>query len=90
MNQNKESHAVSAMGERRYRANMNEASVGTWLAGSIHFGLTNPATENPTATRTLIAVISEAKRKAVVRDERLHMEEESADIEKGSSEIGIR
>jgi hypothetical protein len=37
----------------------------------------------------LIAVISEATRMAVVRDERADMEE-SADIERGSSEIGIR
>jgi hypothetical protein len=45
-----------------YIANMNEASVGTWPAGSIDFGLTSPAIENPPATKTFIAVTSEAIR----------------------------
>jgi hypothetical protein len=52
-----------------YKAKMNEASVGMALAGSIDFGLTSPAIENPHATKTLIAVTSEAIRIGVAREE---------------------
>jgi hypothetical protein len=37
--------------------------------GSIDFGLTSPAIENPPATKTLIAVTSEAIRMAADREE---------------------
>jgi hypothetical protein len=60
---------------RSVRANMNEASVGTSLAGSSDVGLMSPATEKPTAVKTLMAVISEATRTAVVCDGRIDIQE---------------
>jgi hypothetical protein len=59
---------------------MNEASVGTSLAASIDLGLMSPATEKPTAVKTLMAVISEATRIAVVRDGRIDIQESSARV----------
>src|SRR5260221_6038361 len=52
-----------------YIAKMNEASVGASPAGRIDFGLTSPAIENPAATRTLIAVTSDARRMDADREE---------------------
>jgi hypothetical protein len=63
-----------------YRANMNEAFVGTSLAGSSDVGLMSPATEKPTAVKTLMAVISEATRIAVVCDGRIDIQESSLKI----------
>jgi hypothetical protein len=57
--------AITARGMARaaaYIAKMNEASVGAEPVGSTDFGLTSPAIENPAATKTLIAVTSEAIR----------------------------
>jgi hypothetical protein len=59
---------------------MNEASVGTSLAGSIDVGLMSPAMEKPTAVKTLMAVISEATRIAVVCDGRIDIQESSLKI----------
>jgi hypothetical protein len=59
---------------------MNEASVGTSPAGSIDVGWMSPATEKPTAVKTLMAVISEATRIAVVRDGRIDIQESSLKI----------
>jgi hypothetical protein len=48
-----------------YMANINEAGVATAPAGSMASGLTSPAMENPLATKTLTAVIQEARRNAI-------------------------
>src|SRR5271167_3768878 len=45
-----------------YIANINDACVGTDPAGSRYCGRMIPTMENPLATRTLIAVTSEASR----------------------------
>src|SRR5258707_15620990 len=74
-----------AMGRLRataYIANINEASVGVAPAGSIDFGLTSAAIENPPATKTLIAVTSAAIRLGADG-------EESGVIAKVSVAIGI-
>jgi hypothetical protein len=60
---------------------MNEASVETSPAGSIDAGLMRPATEKPTAVKTLMAVISEATRIAVVCDGRIDIQESSLKID---------
>src|ERR1700676_213408 len=52
-----------------YIAKIIEASVGAYPAGSIDCGLTSPAIENPPATKTLIAVTSEAMRIGPDREE---------------------
>jgi hypothetical protein len=49
-----------------YIANSNDASVGTDSAGTRYCGRTIAAMENPLATRTLIAVTSEASRIAFI------------------------
>jgi hypothetical protein len=64
---------MTAMGMERaaaYIANINEASFGTEPGGSIDFGLTSPAIENPAATRTFIAVTAEAMRIGAGREAR--------------------
>jgi hypothetical protein len=48
-----------------YMANMEEASVGLQCAGSIEAGEISPAMENPPATMTLTAVITDAIRMAL-------------------------
>ena len=45
-----------------YIANSNDASVGTDSAGTRYYGRMMAAMEKPLATRTLIAVTSEASR----------------------------
>jgi hypothetical protein len=49
-----------------YIANSNDASVGTEPAGTTTSGRKIAAIENPVATRTLIAVTSEASRIAFI------------------------
>jgi hypothetical protein len=52
-----------------YMANMAEASVGLQCAGSIEAGEISPAIENPPATMTLTAVITDARRMALGEEE---------------------
>jgi hypothetical protein len=52
-----------------YMANMEEACVGMQFAGSIEAGEISPAMENPPATMTLTAVITDAMRMALGEEE---------------------
>jgi len=49
-----------------YIANINDACVGTYLAGTRYCGRMIATMEKPLATRTLIAVTSEASRIAFI------------------------
>src|SRR5271170_5769227 len=49
-----------------YIANINDACVGTDSTGTRYCGLTIPTMEKPVATRTLIAVTTEASRIAFI------------------------
>src|SRR5712672_282493 len=47
---------------RRYSANINDACVGMYPAGTRYCGRMIPAIEKPLTTRTLVAVTTEASR----------------------------
>src|ERR1700722_9645595 len=58
--------ARGILGAAAYIANSNDASVGTDSAGTRYCGRMIAAIEKPLATRTLIAVTSEASRNAFI------------------------